>query len=84
MQITLCSIDMCRIVKGLYLLSKKFFIICTKKLVQKAISLGNTPPPELNKLTRTTAVQDFNQIKKEIFLEQGKKVLNKTGLKKKH
>ena len=69
MQITLCSIDMCRIVKGLYLLSKKFFIICTKKLVQKAISLGITPPPELNKLTRTTAVQDFNQIKREIFLD---------------
>ena len=52
--------------------------------MKKAISLGNIPTPELKKLTRTTAVQDFNQIKREIFFEQGKKVLNKTGLKKKH
>ena len=52
--------------------------------MQKAISLGNITTAELNKLTRTTAVQDFNQIKREIILEQGKKVLNKTGLKKKH
>jgi len=51
---------MCRIVKGLYLLSKKFFIICTKKLVQKAISPENSPTAELNKTTKTTAVQGFN------------------------
>jgi len=60
MQITLCSIDMCRIVKGLYLLSKKFFIICTKKLVQRPISAENLPAAELNKTTKTTAVQGFN------------------------
>ncbi len=60
MQITLCSIDMCRIVKGLYLLSKKFFIICTKKLLQRAISPENSPTAELNKTTKTTAVQGFN------------------------
>ena len=37
--------------------------------MQKAILLGNLPTAGLNKLTRTTAVQDFNQMKTEIFLE---------------
>ncbi len=31
MQITLCSIDMRRIVKGLYLVGKKYFLINKKK-----------------------------------------------------
>ncbi len=37
MQITLCSIDMRRIVKGLYLVSKKYLFISKKKGSQKAI-----------------------------------------------
>ncbi|KGG12193.1 hypothetical protein EV05_1398 [Prochlorococcus sp. MIT 0601] len=37
MKITLCSKDMRRIVKGLYLVSKKYFLISKKKLVSKGV-----------------------------------------------
>ena len=84
MQITLCSIDMCRIVKGLYLLSKKFFIILIKKLVKKAISQRDLSSSKLHRLMRTTAVQDFSQLKGNILIEKREKMPNQAGLKKKH
>ena len=67
MQITLCSIDMRRIVKGLYLLSKKFFIIRIKKLVKKAISQRDLSTSKSHRVMRTTAVQDFSQLTTKIF-----------------
>ena len=84
MQITLCSIDMRRIVKGLYLLSKKFFIIRIKKLVKKAISQRDLSTSKLHRLMRTTAVQDFSQLTGKIFIEKKEKMLNQAGLKKKY
>ena len=84
MQITLCSIDMRRIVKGLYLLSKKFFIILIKKLVKKAISQTRFIYIKIHRLMRTTAVQDFSQLTGKIFIEKKEKMLNQAGLKKKY
>jgi len=84
MQITLCSIDMRRIVKGLYLLSKKFFIIQIKKLVKKAISQRDLFTSKLHRLMRSTAVQDFSQLTRKIFIEKREKMLNQAGLKKKY
>ncbi len=57
MQITLCSIDMRRIVKGLYLVSKKYFFIRKKNWSAKAILIKNFNSQTFNTLAKSIAGQ---------------------------
>ena len=59
MQITLCPIDMRRIVKGLYLVGKKYFFICKKKVVSRGYLKKDINGSKLCNCVKTTALQRF-------------------------
>ena len=65
MQITLCPIDMRRIVKGLYLVGKKYFFISKKKGDLKSGKNKDLDIPSIYKQVKTTAVQGFISLKKK-------------------
>jgi len=65
MQITRCSIDMLRIVKGLYLVSQFIFYNCQEKWLQIEISRPTSKSNFGKKNPRSTAVQWIKESRKE-------------------
>jgi len=68
MQITRCSIDMPRIVKGLYLVSQFIFYNCQEKWLQIEISRPTSKNYFERNDPRRTAVQWIKESSKEIRL----------------
>ena len=68
MQITRCSIDMPRIVKGLYLVREFIFYNCQEKLIQIGIPLPTSKNYFDKNNPRSSAVQWIKELSKEIRL----------------
>ncbi len=68
MQITLCSRDMRRIVKGLYLVGKKCFFISKKKKSRKVIKNTCLKFSWKPRRVKPTAVQCFREPQKKVPL----------------